>query len=333
MPTLNPGRLIAEIGSVHDGSFGNACKLIEAAASCGAHAVKFQTHIADAESIAGAPAPAHFSAEDRLPYFARTAFDEEQWRGLTVVAQEQNVQFLSSPFSLEAVDLLEKIEVEVYKVPSGEVTNLPLLERIAMTGKPVLLSSGMSSWSELDAAVSLLREGGSLTIMQCSSVYPCPPERTGLNVICEMRERYGLPVGFSDHTVGAAIPLAAAALGATVIEKHFTFSRRMYGSDAQYSMEPEEFSDLAGSLNDVWKALGQPVDKDDLNSYRDMKRIFEKSIVTARPIDAGAMITRADMAFKKPGDGLPPSSRELLLGRRMSRSLPANHKLSEDDFQ
>ena len=217
--------IIAEVGSVHDGSFGNAGKLIDAAAACGADAVKFQTHIAEAETLADAPSPSYFRAEPRQAYFRRTGFTEDQWRGLADRAASRGMMFLSSPFSLEAVDLLESIGVPLYKVPSGEITNLPLLERLAETGKPVLLSSGMSSWDELDAAVRVFAAAGPLTILQCSSVYPCPPERVGLNVMLEMRARYGVPVGYSDHTMGAAAPLAAAALGASVIEKHFAFSR------------------------------------------------------------------------------------------------------------
>ncbi len=240
--------LIAEIGSVHDGSFGNALKLIEAAASCGADAVKFQTHIAEAETLKDAPMPPYFKGEPRFAYFRRTGFSLDQWRALRAKAGEHQVVFLSSPFSLEAVDLLEEVGVDSYKVPSGEVSNLPLLERIAATGKPALLSSGMSDWAELDAAVEALRAGGPITVLQCSSAYPCPPEQVGLNVIAEMRQRYDLPVGFSDHTNGPAAAIAAAALGATVVEKHFTFSRLMYGSDAANGMEPDDFRKLRGEL-------------------------------------------------------------------------------------
>ncbi|MGQ0663094.1 MAG: N-acetylneuraminate synthase family protein [Pseudomonadota bacterium] len=329
---MRPCSLIAELGSVHDGSFGNASRLIEAAASCGADAVKFQTHIAAAETLADAPPPPYFQAEPRAAYFRRTAFSLDQWRALKAHAESHKVEFLSSPFSLEAVDLLEEVGVGAYKIPSGEVTNLPLLERIAATGKPVLLSSGMSDWAELDAAVAVLRRGGPLVVLQCSSLYPCPPERVGLNVLGEMRARYGVAVGFSDHTDGPAAALAAAALGATVIEKHFTFSRLMYGSDAANAMEPADFKRLAEALRDVWAMLGHPVDKDDLGPYRDMKRIFEKSIVTARPIPAGTALTRADLAFKKPGDGISAARWQDVVGRRAARALPADHKLARTDL-
>jgi N,N'-diacetyllegionaminate synthase len=330
--TASPPRLIAEIGSVHDGSFGNACKLIEAAASCGADAAKFQTHIAEAETLRDAPSPAYFKGEPRFDYFRRTGFTSNQWKQLRQVCEANDIAFLSSPFSLEAVDLLEDVGVGAYKIPSGEVTNWPLLERIAATGKPALLSSGMSSWQELDGAVDILRRGGPLTVMQCTTAYPCPPERVGLNVIAEMRSRYNVPVGFSDHTTGMAAALAAAALGADVVEKHLTFSRLMYGSDAANAMEPKDFRRLAEGLGEIWAMRAAPIDKNDLAPYRDMKRIFEKSVVTARPLRAGQIIDRADLAFKKPGDGISAARYAEVIGRRAARELPDAHKLSEADL-
>jgi N,N'-diacetyllegionaminate synthase len=324
--------LIAEIGSVHDGSFGNACKLIETAAGCGAHAAKFQTHIAEAETLRDAPSPGYFKGEPRFDYFRRTGFTSAQWKELNQVCIANRVAFLSSPFSLEAVDLLEEIGIGAYKIPSGEVTNWPLLERVAATGKPTLLSSGMSSWQELDDAVEILRRGGRLTIMQCTTAYPCPPERVGLNVIAEMRSRYDLPVGFSDHTNGIAAAFAAAALGADVVEKHLTFSQLMYGSDAANAMEPTDFRRLAKGLGEIWAMRATPVDKNDLAPYRDMKRIFEKSIVTARSVPAGHVIDRADLAFKKPGDGISAARYRHIIGRRTARALPEEHKLSDEDL-
>jgi N,N'-diacetyllegionaminate synthase len=325
--------IIAEIGSVHDGSFGNAVKLIEAAAACGADAVKFQTHIPEAETLRDAPSPGYFSAEPRFEYFRRTGFSIDQWRKLAVHCAVQHVEFLSSPFSLEAVDLLESVGVRAYKIPSGEVTNLPLLDRVAHTRKPVYLSSGMSDWGELDAAVAALRGAGPVTVLQCSSAYPCPDERVGLNVLGEMARRWGLPVGLSDHTNGIAAGIAAAALGASVIEKHFTFSRLMYGSDAANATEPEEFRLFCASVKSVGAMLAAPIDKDDLAPYRDMKRIFEKSVVTARPLRAGAMLKPQDLAFKKPGDGISAGRWRDVVGRTVTRDVPADHKLSDNDLQ
>ncbi len=325
--------IIAEIGSVHDGSFGNALKLIEAAAECGADAVKFQTHIAEAETLRNAPAPAYFSAEPRFDYFKRTGFSVDQWKRLAAHCRSRGVTFLSSPFSLEAVDLLEEVGVVAYKVPSGEVTNLPLLERIAATGKPVYLSSGMSDWAELDAAVAALRQGGPITVLQCTSAYPCPDERVGLNVLAEMAERFGLPVGFSDHTTGLAAGVAAATLGAAAIEKHFTFSRLMYGSDAANAMEPADFRLFCASVKAVARMRDNPVNKNDLAPYRDMKRVFEKSIVTARSVERGRVLVRDDLAFKKPGDGMSAANWKAVVGRRVTRDLSADHMLADADLE
>lgn len=324
--------IIAEIGSVHDGSFGNAGRLMEAAASAGATAVKFQTHIAEAETLRDAPMPAYFKGEPRFEYFHRTGFTLPQWKELAAQARALGITFLSSPFSLEAVDLLEVVGVSAYKIPSGEVSNLPLLRRVARTGKPVLLSSGMSGWDEMDAAVEALKGSGPVAVMQCSSAYPCPPERVGLNVLGEMATRYDLPVGFSDHTMGCAAAFAAAALGARFVEKHFTFSRLMYGSDARHSMEPAEFQVFTQGLHDIWTMLDHPVDKGDTTPYREMKVIFEKSVVTAVPVAAGTVLDERHLAYKKPGDGIPAARAGDLLGRRAARDLLADHKLAWRDL-
>jgi N,N'-diacetyllegionaminate synthase len=326
-------RIIAEIGSVHDGSFGNALRLIDAAAEAGADAVKFQTHIAEAESLADAPTPGYFSDEPRLAYFKRTGFSPEQWKKLARHAESCKVTFLSSPFSLEAVDLLESVGVEAYKIPSGEVTNIPLLERIARTKKPALLSSGMSDWKELDRAVAALKPACALTVLQCSTAYPCPPERVGLNVIGEMRKRYAVPVGLSDHTTGFAAAVAAAALGATVIEKHFAFSRLMYGSDAKHSMEPQDFKAFCQALHETWRMAESQVDKDDVKPYAEMKRIFEKSVVTARALRAGTVLTPEMLAFKKPGDGISAAEYRSLIGRKLRVDLPADRKIAADNLE
>lgn len=324
--------IIAEIGSVHDGSFGNAGKLIEAAAAAGANAVKFQTHIAEAETLANAPMPSYFKGEPRMAYFRRTAFSLEQHRELAGIARSNGVQFLSSPFSLEAVDLLEQVDMPIYKIPSGEVSNLPLLQRVAATGKPVLLSSGMSNWRELDEAVAVLRTGGPLTLMQCSSLYPCPPEQVGLNVMVEMGRRYGVPFGLSDHTMGPVAPIAAVTLGADTIEKHFTFSRLMYGSDARHSMEPEEFRLMTGWLQEAWRIRRSPVDKTANSAFAEMKKVFEKSIVLASALPAGTILERVHLAFKKPGDGIPAARYADVAGRRLRRDLAADHKLDWKDL-
>lgn len=240
--------------------------------------------------------------------------------------------FVSSPFSIEAVELLEEVEAEAYKIASGEVTNLPLLERIAETKKPVYLSSGMNNWQEIDRAVDVFRSECSVVVMQCTSAYPCPPERVGLNVLELMRERYELPVGFSDHSSGKAAAFAAAALGAGVVEKHITFSRHMYGSDAKFAMEPQEFADYCRGIREVWLMLETPVDKDDLETFEDMRIIFQKSIVASENLATGTRLDRRHLSFKKPGDGILASEYRSLLGRTMVRSILKNQQINEQDL-
>jgi len=304
---------------------------IKVAADCGINAVKFQTHIFEAESLPDAPNPPYFKDETRKQYFNRTSFSVEQWKELKHYAEEEcGVEFLSSPFSLEAVDLLEEVGVKSYKVASGEVTNLPLLIKIAHTGKKVLLSSGMSSWNELDEAVHTLRKGGcgELTLLQCTSDYPCSPKNAGLNIMEEMRQRYDMPIGFSDHTLGISVPIAAACMGACVIEKHFTLSSFMYGPDARFSATPEEMKNLVQNVREVENALSSAVDKDDkAELLKEMKMTFEKSIVSACDIPKGALLEKKHLAYKKPGDGIPARMFRKILGRKLMQEIPSNTKL------
>lgn len=325
-------QIIAEVGSVHDGSFGNAQKLIDLAASVGADAVKFQTHLPEHETLRSAPSPGYFSTEARYDYFRRTGFSHDQWSHLKRHADAAGIVFLSSPFSEAAVDLLETIGMPAYKVPSGEVTNLLLLERIAAAGKPVLLSSGMSDWAELDTAVGVF-ESCDLTLMQCTSAYPCPPERVGLNVMREMAERYGRPVGLSDHTLDAHSSYAAVALGAVVIEKHLTFSRSMYGSDAAHSLEPAGFAELVRGVRAIEAMLAHKIDKDDLTPYSEMKAVFEKSVVAKRHISKGTAITRAMLDVRKPGTGIPARDIGSIVGRVAERSIEADHLVRPEDLR
>ena len=227
---------------------------------------------------------------------------------------------MSSPFSIEAIDILEDIDTKIYKIPSGEINNIPLIEEIAKIGKPVLISSGMSSWEDLDFAVNILSKNCPIAVMQCTSIYPCPPEKVGLNIIPEIRKRYGekILIGFSDHTRGFNAAIAAATLGAKIIEKHFTFSKNMYGSDAFLAMEPKEFAILCEELKFLWKSLKSPINKNDLNDLIDMKSIFEKSIVSARAIKAGEKIDFKDLAFKKPGSGMPTKDYKKLIGLKLN---------------
>lgn len=341
--------VIAEVGSVHDGSYGNALQMIDLAKSCGADAVKFQTHIAEAETIRDAPMPPYFKGEPRFEYFHRTAFSEEQWGGLIARAREVDIRFLSSPFSCEAIDLLENVGLEIYKIPSGEISNLPLLRKAGKTGKAVIISSGMSDWEELDAAVEAVREAqpardsplapdlpgaaaGEISVLQCTSEYPCPYEDVGLNVMEEMRDRYGLAMGFSDHTATIYAPIVAVARGAQIIEKHLTFSKSMYGSDAKNSLEPEEFSRMVEGIRAAEALCGNVVDKGTNEKFSEMKRIFEKSVVLRSAVRQGDVLTEAVIALKKPGNGIPPKDFEKVLGKRATRDLPGDTVLDWGDF-
>ena len=325
--------IVAEIGSVHDGSFGNAIALVDLASELGADAVKFQTHIAAAETIRNAPNPPYFSGEPRFEYFERTAFSLDQWKQLRDRSKIKGLKFGSSPFATEAVDILEEIEADFLKIASGEVTNLILLERCAKSHLDVYLSSGMSNWEELDRAVDILSAGrGNLVVMQCSSAYPCPPEKVGLNVMHEMRDRWNIPIGFSDHTEGNAAAIAAAVLGAVVIEKHLTFSRKMYGSDASLASEPVSFADLVKSIEVVNSIIRNPVDKDDLSNYEVMKKTFEKSIVSALELQKGTVIDASMIAMKKPGTGMSARYLDRVVGAQLKYDVPKDHLFSLQDF-
>lgn len=332
-----PGCLVvAEVAQNHDGSLGAAHAYIDAVAAAGAHAVKFQTHIAAAESTPQEPWRVRFSRQDetRYDYWKRMEFSEAQWAGLAAHAQERGLEFLSSPFSPEAVELLERVGAPAWKVGAGEVTNLPMLELMAATGKPVILSSGMSPWSDLDAATELLRRRGtSFAVLQCTTAYPCPPERLGLNVMQEIRERYGCPTGLSDHSGTIYAGLAAAALGARLIEVHVTFSRECFGPDVPASITTSELASLAEGVRFIEQALAHPVDKGAMaEELSEMRQVFGKSVVARRDLPAGHRLEAGDLACRKPGTGIPAARLAEVSGRRLIRPVSANTLLREDDL-
>tara|TARA_B100000315_G_scaffold259812_1_gene317361 strand:- start:1289 stop:2302 length:1014 start_codon:yes stop_codon:yes gene_type:complete len=330
-----PVIIIAEVGSVHDGSFGNAKNLITLSEKIGADIVKFQTHIAEIESLQDAPNPPYFIDENRIDYFERTGFKFEEWKELKKVCRQHGVEFMSSPFSQEAVEILEKLEVACYKIPSGEVTNLSLLRHVAETGKPMFLSSGMSNWDELDKAVNtILNHHSKLTVLQCTSMYPCPSDKIGLNVMLEMKERYQIPVGLSDHSMSNYSAFAAVALGASVIEKHLTFSREMYGTDASNSLEPDEFGDLVVGIRAIETMLHSKVDKDYLSQeLSEMKAVFEKSIVSIVDVPEDSILTREMLGLKKPGNGLPSSELCKVIGKRAKNDIPKDSLIRIEDIK
>lgn len=325
--------IAAEVGSVHDGSFGNAKKLIELVAECGADAVKFQVHISEAETLKDAPMPPWFKGEPRFEYFRRTGYTLEKWKELKKHADHCQIEFMASPFSIEAAKLLEKVGVKRYKVPSGEVTNLPYLEFLAKTKKQVLLSSGMSSWKELDLAVKTIKaHKGKLVVLQCTTEYPTQYKNMGLNVMVEMKKRYGVPVGLSDHSLTNYSAFAAVVLGASVIEKHITFSKKMYGSDAANALEPDEFKDLVEGVRAIETMLVHPVNKHKVSQFKVMKDTFEKSVASLINIPKGARITKKMIGMKKPGTGIPAKDLDKVIGKKAKRDIKKDTLLKPSDL-
>lgn len=333
----HPAFLIAEVGQAHDGSLGTAHAYIDAAARTGANAVKFQTHIAAAESTPAEPFRVKFSPQDatRYDYWKRMEFTAEQWHGLAQHATDRGLVFLSSAFSLEAVELLDRLGMAAWKVGAGEIGSLPMLERMAQTGRPVLLSSGLSSWADMDAAVTCVHEGGApVAVLQCTTAYPCPPEKTGLNVLDELRTRYGCPVGLSDHSGKIYAGLAAVTLGAHLVEAHIVMSRESFGPDVPASLTTEEWRQLVEGVRFVETALAHPIEKEAVaEDLAAVRRTFGKSVVAARELPPGHRIQAEDLAFKKPGTGIPASRYRSVIGTTTKRPIAADTLLSEEDFE
>ncbi len=328
--------IIGEVAQAHDGSLGLAHAFIDTIAAAGADAVKFQTHIAAAESTLAEPWRVRFSLQDasRYAYWQRMEFSAEQWAGLKAHADERGLLFLSSPFSLAAVDLLTHVGVAAWKVASGEVGSGPLLARMVATGRPLILSTGMSDWAEIDAAVAQVQTAGvPLAVLQCTSAYPCPPEQVGLNVIAACRARYGCAAGLSDHS-GTIYPgLAAAALGLDVLEVHVTLSRAMFGPDVPASVTPDELGQLVMGIRAIEQMIAHPVDKDaQAAELAPLRRLFNKSVVVRVDLAAGTVLQATHLAAKKPGIGIPAARLPDLIGRSLRRAVAADTLLTAEDL-
>ncbi|MFD0864111.1 N-acetylneuraminate synthase family protein [Sungkyunkwania multivorans] len=329
--------IIAEIGQAHDGSLGILHSYIDALATTGVDAIKFQTHIALAESSIHEPFRVKFSFEDntRLDYWKRMEFTLPQWKEIKAHCDEVGLEFMSSPFSNAAVDLLEEVGVKRYKVGSGEVNNFLLLERIAQTRKPIIISSGMSSFEELDQTVAFLKDRKvDYNILQCTTAYPTSATQYGLNVIPELKERYGVKVGFSDHSAKVATCIAATALGAEILEFHAVFDRRLFGPDAKSSLEIDEITSLVKAVTDISTALKHPIDKNNNGQFADLKGIFEKSLAVNRDLKAGHQLSFEDLEAKKPSNmGIKAAKYTEIVGRKLARDLDQWDFLNEDDLQ
>ncbi len=337
--TIGAGKafLIAEIAQTHDGSLGLAHAFIDAAADARADAVKFQTHIAAAESTLDEEFRVKFSKQDatRYEYWKRMEFMPEQWAGLAAHAAERKIVFLSSAFSLAAVAVLQGIGMPAWKVGSGEVASTDLIGAMAATGKPVLLSSGMSTYTEISAAVQQVRLAKApVGVFQCTTKYPTPLAEVGLNVIEELRRRFDCPVGLSDHSGRPHPGLAAMARGADMIEVHFALSRSMFGPDVPVSLEPAELRLLADARDAFAKMDAHPVDNDAAaGQLAAMRALFTKSLAPVKAMAKGTVLAANMLTTKKPGTGVPPSELPKIVGRRLKNAVGPDRLLRREDLE
>jgi N-acetylneuraminate synthase len=329
--------IIGEVAQAHDGSLGMAHAFIDAIANAGADAVKFQTHIAAAESTPAEPWRVRFSHQDasRYDYWKRMELTEDQWRGLKEHCDSRRVKFLSSPFSVEAVEFLLRVGMGAWKIASGEINNEPMLERILTTRLPILLSTGMSPLDEIDAQVQRIEKHGiSLALLQCTTQYPCPPEKIGLNLIPFFRQRYDCQVGLSDHS-GTIYPgLAGATLGIDVLEVHVTLSREMFGPDVPASITTSELRQLTEGIRFIEKMNANPVSKDrSAEETAPVRDLFTRSVVARIDLPSGTLLREEHLTCKKPGTGIPASKLKDLVNRRLKRPVAADSLLSQEDLE
>jgi N,N'-diacetyllegionaminate synthase len=328
--------IIGEIGQNHDGSLGLAHAYIDALSDAGAHAIKFQTHIAAAESTLDDNFRVKFSYQDdtRYDYWQRMEFTEPQWAELKRHADDRDICFLSTPFSLAAVELLKRIGIEAWKIGSGDTMEETILQSVLDTGKPLIVSSGMSSWSELDSVMGLLSNAGaSFALLQCTSKYPTPMSEVGINLMPEMKARYGCRVGLSDHSGSLSPSLSAIARGFSLIEVHATFDKRMFGPDVASSLTIEDISRLVHFAKDQLVMDANPVDKDAMaNQLHQQKQLFGRSLSTLQDLPQGHILKESDVTLKKPGGGFPWSDRGKLVGRTLARDVLAKRLLKPEDL-
>ena len=320
--------LVAEVSANHNQSIERAEAIIRAAAEAGADAIKLQTYTADTLTI---PCDNEFFRikgtlwEGRTLYdLYREAYTPWEWHArLMALADDLGLAFFSTPFDATAVDFLESLNVPCHKVASFELVDLPLLRKIAATGKPVIMSTGMATLAEIDEAVQTLRGNGTeeLVLLKCTSAYPAPAEEANLRTIPHLSQTFGCPAGLSDHTMGSAVAVAAVALGARVIEKHFTLSRADGGPDGAFSMEPGEFATMTRDIRTVEKALGQVSYA--LTGREEQSRVFRRSLFVVKDMRTGDLFTEENVRSIRPGHGLHPRHYEDRLGKRAGKALAA----------
>lgn len=318
--------VIAEAGVNHNGSPEIARRMIDAAAAAGVDAVKFQTFKADslvrkdAKKAAYQQNNAADKSESQYEMLRKLELTEALHRELIDYCKTKEIMFLSTPFDIDSIGMLVDCGIPVMKVPSGEITNYPYLREIARTGKPVIMSTGMCELQEVKAAVQVLKESGSseITLLHCNTEYPTPMQDVNLRAMCTLREELGLPVGYSDHTRGIEVPVAAAAMGAVVIEKHFTLDRNMEGPDHKASLEPEELCAMVQAIRNIETALGDGVKRPSASEMKN-RDVARKSIVAKTNIRKGDVFTEENLTAKRPGNGISPMQWNHVIGLTADR--------------
>jgi N,N'-diacetyllegionaminate synthase len=332
-----PAFLIAEVAQAHDGSLGLAHNYIDATADAGADAVKFQTHIAEAESTRDNQFRINFSHQDdpRYACWKRIEFTPPQWAGLADHARERGLVFLSSAFSAEAIRILATLGIPALKTASGETSSRVLIDQMAETDRPFIVSTGLSDWREIDTIVDQIRPTvNAFALLQCTSKYPTPLSEVGLNVMDEMRTRFECPVGLSDHSGGPFPAFAALARGANIVELHITLDRRMFSPDTCASLTVPEFTQVCAFRDALEKMNAGAVDKDCV--ARDLaptRQLFVRSLAPAHALDAGTTLTAEMIVPKKPGTGIPTGMIDAYIGRRLARDIPVDRLFCEEDFR
>jgi N-acetylneuraminate synthase/N,N'-diacetyllegionaminate synthase len=334
-----PTFVIAEAGVNHNGDPGLARQLIEAARGAGADAVKFQTFAAERVASASAPKAAYQlettdAEESQEAMLRRLELPPDSYPDLIRRCDEAGFVFLSTPFDEESADLLDELGVPAFKIGSGELTNSPLVEHVARKGKPLLLSTGMAFLEEVEEAVRVARSAGNeqLVVLHCVSSYPADPVDANLRAMGTLEEALGLPVGFSDHTQGIEAPLAAVALGACVVEKHFTLDSDMDGPDHKASLEPGALAALVRSIRTVEASLGDGV-KRPVASEEENRNLVRRSLVAREDIAAGATLTAAMLTALRPGGGISPAERERVVGRTSRRAVREGEPIAWSDLE
>jgi len=325
-----PVFFVAEAGVNHNGDASLALKLVDVAAAAGADAVKFQTFRTDALVTRQAPKAAYQraatgEADSQHAMLSRLELDAAAHAALRGHSARRGIVFFSTPFDEASADDLERLGVPLFKVPSGEITNVPLLRHLAAKRRPLIVSTGMSTLDEVARAVETIRAAGDppLALLHCLSAYPAPAAEMNLRAMDTLRARFGVPVGLSDHTAGLSVSLAAVARGAAIIEKHFTLDKSLPGPDHAASLDPAELRALVQGIREVESALGDG-DKRAMPCELDTQRVARRSLVAARALHAGEALTRDAIRIKRPGTGISPSELERALGRRLRRDVAAD---------